>query len=133
MEEVEYKGKHVFFDFDNLDIGEESPEECGNDIFNFMIEAIQTTKMKIMHKHIEILKQPQTEDGFTCVLLLDESHFTAHAYTAKDKKLLAMDLFTCGATDTQRVGDYVIHKIKEKYPSIRNTKYNVERRFKYSV
>lgn len=130
--ESKYKGKHIFFDFENFDIQNETVEEAGNDIFSFMIQAItEKTDMKIVHKHLEILKQPITEDGFTSVLLLDASHFTAHSYTGKDKKLLAMDLFTCGNTDTEKVVDFIFHKIIEKYPMVKNSKYTIEKRFKY--
>lgn len=132
MDTDNYVGRHVFFDFDNFDVGEESPSETGGEIFNIMINAItQKSNMKIVHQHIEILQQPQTEDGFTCILLLDASHFTAHAYTSKNKKLLAMDLFTCGPTDTEKLANYTIHMIQEKYKGVNINRHQIERRFKY--
>ena len=39
--------------------------------------------------------------GFTAVVLLDESHCSAHAYA--DDGLLALDIFTCGDTDPRDV------------------------------
>ncbi len=124
-----YKGTHIFFDFlnfkSNLDL-----EILANTIFKIMIDAINNTKMTIVHKHLEILMQPKTENGFTSVLLLDESHFTAHAYTDADKALLAMDIFTCGQTDTSIVADYVIKEIKKIIPQIKINNYVVNKRFK---
>ena len=55
--------------------------------------------------------------GFTCVVLLDESHITAHAYyhLEEDGKepinLLAMDCFTCGSTSPMDVLKYIQEEI----------------------
>ena len=107
------KGKHIFVDFMGIK-GEEN--ELGEFIFNLMIDSIKSnTTMKIVHKHLEILNG-DTPPGFTSVLLLDESHFTSHCYS--DEGLLAIDLFTCGKTDTTKVIDYFTVKIIEKYPNI---------------
>lgn len=43
--------------------------------------------------------------GFTCVCLLDESHVSAHTYA--DLGLIALDVFTCGATDPAKILDYM--------------------------
>jgi S-adenosylmethionine/arginine decarboxylase-like enzyme len=105
-------------------------EKKANIIFNLMQTSITLlSNMKIVHKHLEILKQPNTENGFTCVLLLDESHMTAHAYTDNDKAMLAMDLFTCGNTDTQKICDYIISSIKIMFPNIINNNYKINKRF----
>ena len=39
--------------------------------------------------------------GFTAVVVLDESHCSAHTYA--DLGLIAMDVFTCGHTDPREV------------------------------
>jgi len=39
--------------------------------------------------------------GFAAVIMLDESHCSAHSYA--DLGLIAMDLFTCGRTDPKDV------------------------------
>ncbi|REJ89564.1 MAG: hypothetical protein DWQ35_17910 [Planctomycetota bacterium] len=39
--------------------------------------------------------------GFTAIVLLDESHCSAHAYA--DEGLLALDIFTCGATSPHEI------------------------------
>jgi S-adenosylmethionine/arginine decarboxylase-like enzyme len=107
------KGKHIFTDFIGIK-GDEN--EIGNFVFNLMINSIEkNTAMKIVHSHLSILNG-DTPPGFTSVLLLDESHFTSHCYS--DQGLLAIDLFTCGKTDTTKVIEYFVDKIKEKYPDI---------------
>ena len=107
------KGKHIFADFIGIK-GDE--KDIGNFVFNLMIESIENnTTMKIVHKQLCILNG-DTPPGFTSVLLLDESHFTSHCYS--DQGLLAIDLFTCGKTDTTKVIEYFIDKIKEKYPNV---------------
>ena len=107
------KGKHIFVDF----IGIKGNEiDIGNFVFNLMIESIvNNTSMKIVHKHLEILNGV-SPCGFTSVLLLDESHFTSHCYS--EEGLIAIDLFTCGKTDTTKVITYFIDKLKEKYSDV---------------
>lgn len=46
--------------------------------------------------------------GFTAFVLLDESHCSAHSYA--DLGLIALDLFTCGNTDPNRV----LHFLREE-------------------
>jgi S-adenosylmethionine decarboxylase len=47
--------------------------------------------------------------GFTAVVLLDESHCSAHSYAPLG--LLAMDIFTCGQTDPRDVLHYVCQEL----------------------
>jgi S-adenosylmethionine/arginine decarboxylase-like enzyme len=65
-----------------------------------MKESIKQTIMKPMFEKMVILKD-DTEEGFTSVILLDESHITAHSYTQRG--LLALDVFTCGQTNPEVV------------------------------
>jgi S-adenosylmethionine decarboxylase len=81
-----------------------------------MEQAINRTNMQVVHRCLKILGDtPSSEPGFTSVLLLDESHITSHCYSKRG--LLAMDLFTCGQTDTQAVMDYIVQRITSIYPS----------------
>jgi S-adenosylmethionine decarboxylase len=118
------KGRHIFVDFIGIK-GDEN--ELGNFVFNLMAESVEiNTTMKIVHKHLVILNK-DTPPGFTSVLLLDESHFTSHCYS--DEGLLAIDLFTCGKTDTTKVIEYFINKLKEKYTDVICTYRNEHERF----
>jgi S-adenosylmethionine decarboxylase len=107
------KGKHIFVDFMGI---KDNEKELGEFVFELMIKSVvNNSNMKIVHKHLEILNG-DTPPGFTSVLLLDESHFTSHCYS--EEGLLAIDLFTCGKTDTAKVIDYFTEKIIGKYPNI---------------
>lgn len=44
-------------------------------------------------------------EGFTAVILLDESHCSVHTYA--NEGLIALDIFTCGNTDPQVVFEYI--------------------------
>lgn len=118
-------GKHYLIDYTNI-FGDE--HIIGQFVFDLMIDSIvQNTKMKIVHRKLKILsEEDNTPPGFTSVLLLDESHFTAHCYSKKG--LLALDIFTCGETDTFKVVNYFHKKLIDKYPFAENTFLkNVER------
>lgn len=122
-------GKHIFFDFFNFKSSETDQEKAEN-IFNIMVKAIETkTNMKIVHKQLTVFDPKETLPGFTSVLLLDASHFTAHAYT-DEKALLALDIFTCGSTNTEDLADHVIREITHKYNNIILSKYTVNNRFR---
>jgi S-adenosylmethionine decarboxylase len=107
-----YKGKHIFADFINFKGNEHS---LGLIVYKLMMKAINRTNMKIVHRHLEILNE-NTPPGFTAVLLLDESHFTAHCYS--EEGLLAVDIFTCGETDTKTVMNYFQQELLSTFPEI---------------
>jgi S-adenosylmethionine decarboxylase len=52
---------------------------------------------------------PDSPPGFTAIVMLDESHCSAHCYA--DLGLLAMDVFTCGKTDPWDVLRYIREEI----------------------
>lgn len=118
------KGTHVFLDFINF--LDDDLENCAEYIFEVMKESIRQTSMKIMFEKMVILKE-DTEEGFTSVLLLDESHITAHSYTKRG--LLALDVFTCGNTDPEIVAKYVSDRLQIKYPNIKCISFEKHKRF----
>ena len=120
-----YKGKHIFADFINLH-GDEYL--LGEKVFKIMIKAIENTDMKIVHKHLKILNE-DTKPGFTSVLLLDESHFTSHCYS--DDGLLALDLFTCGKTDTTKTMEYIKEELYKEFPNLKCTYLQNHKRFNF--
>jgi S-adenosylmethionine/arginine decarboxylase-like enzyme len=120
----------VFLDFVNfIAQGQETLEEQCNAIFTIMRNSIKSTKMKNMHDKMVVLKE-DTEEGFTSVVLLDESHITAHAYTKRG--LLALDVFTCGSTNPEIVARYIKCELEKTYPYIQCLQYQVNRRFLYN-
>ena len=128
------KGVHIFADYKGL-IGCEY--ELGEFVYSLMEEAILTrSQMKIVHKNLVILntetQERETEPGFTAILQLDSSHFTAHSYTTEEQLgLLCLDIFTCGANegDTQAVLDYVEQSIQNQYPNFTRVSCHIVKRF----
>lgn len=47
--------------------------------------------------------------GYTSCVLLNESHISAHSYF--EEQLLALDIFTCGSTDPEKVLELIKSKI----------------------
>jgi S-adenosylmethionine decarboxylase len=47
--------------------------------------------------------------GFTCMVLLDESHCSAHCYA--ETQQIALDIFTCGNTDPKDVLGYLMEEL----------------------
>ena len=124
---VNHKGKHVFLDFINFYV-EDDLKECCQYIFEVMKDSLKLTTMKNMHSKM-IMLDTDTEEGFTSVILLDESHITCHSYTKLG--LLALDVFTCGETNPEIVSNYIRKELEIKYPDILCTNSKTHERFVY--
>ena len=120
------KGNHVFLDFVNF--YDDDLDTCCEYIFEIMKQAIKQTSMKSMFEKMVLLKD-DTEEGFTSVILLDESHITCHSYTKRG--LLALDVFTCGNTDPEIVAKYVKEQLENKYKDIKCVSHIKHKRFLY--
>ncbi len=48
--------------------------------------------------------------GCAVIIMLDESHITLHTYA--DEGMMAIDVFTCGTTDSRIIMEYLIKEIK---------------------
>ena len=51
-----------------------------------------------------------SEPGFTAMVLLDESHCSAHSYA--DLGQIAMDIFTCGKTSPKKILGFIREEIE---------------------
>ena len=81
VSKFQHKGIHIFSDYSGL-IGDEYI--IGDFIFKLMQKSIEKkSSMKIVHKNLVILNQETqgfyTPPGFTAILQLDSSHFSAHS------------------------------------------------------
>lgn len=124
---LKYKGSHAMMDICNF-YGDEY--KLGHFVFNLMIEAINRTTMKIVHKHLEFLNE-DTPPGFSGILSLDSSHISAHSYTSKDVGLIAFDCFTCGQTNPLEVLQYIYNKLVLEFPDIECKYMYNHKRFRY--
>ncbi|MBN1589290.1 MAG: adenosylmethionine decarboxylase [Pirellulales bacterium] len=57
--------------------------------------------------------------GFAAVVMLDESHCSAHCYA--DTGQIALDIFTCGETKPRHVLQYILEEIDLGRVSVRET------------
>ena len=90
--------------------------ELGKTMLKIMESAIDNSAAKRVHSHIEIFDGVTSPPGFAAVILLDESHFSAHCYS--DKGWLAIDCFTCGGADAEAIVDEIDQQLKRLSPTI---------------
>ncbi|MDQ1257964.1 MAG: S-adenosylmethionine decarboxylase [Candidatus Hydrogenedentes bacterium] len=91
------KGRHLLIDCQDV------PREVGlNDalVLEVMARAAQRAGATVISQ-IRYKFGSDSPAGFTAVVMLDESHCSAHSYG--DLGLMAMDIFTCGDTEPREV------------------------------
>ena len=88
------RGKHIFLDFTEFF---PSVSFDGHEMLVLMKKAIENSGAREVHAHVEVFDGTVSPPGFAAVVLIDESHVSAHCYS--DRGLLAIDAFTCGNTD----------------------------------
>ena len=94
-------GTHLLVDCRNV-----SRDVCLNDglLLDAMAHAAQRAGATVLSQ-VRYHFGHDSPPGFTAAVLLDESHCTAHSYA--DDGLIALDVFTCGATDPYEVLAYI--------------------------
>ena len=98
MEDAESRGSHIFLDY--LNYSSPSKDE-GAWILDLMRDCVKESGIREVHSHVEVFDGTVSPAGFAAVVLIDESHVTAHCYS--DEGLLAIDVFTCGPHDPEHV------------------------------
>lgn len=107
------KGKHLLIDCTNV------PQHvCLDDrrVLTAMASAAERAGATVISQaryHFGHNSPP----GFTAVILLDESHCSAHSYA--DQGMMALDVFTCGDTDPRDVLRYLREELDLGDVSIR--------------
>ena len=95
-------------------------------MLSVMEEAVDISGARRVHSHNEVFDGTVSPVGFASVVLLDESHVSAHCYS--ETGWLAIDAFTCGGTDPARIIEVIEKKLKDAYPDmIINQRKRVER------
>eukprot|EP00041_Stephanoeca_diplocostata_P002244 m.24783 g.24783 ORF g.24783 m.24783 type:complete len:161 (+) comp13108_c0_seq3:383-865(+) len=92
---VVYNGRHHMVDVTGAVINDENLNRVGHGMVNAMEAQARSAGARPVHKHIQIFDDSVSPPGFTSVVLLDESHITAHCYSRTGE--IALDVFTCGA------------------------------------
>jgi S-adenosylmethionine decarboxylase len=99
------KGKHLLIDCSGVD-----RQLCLNDglVLDVMARAASRAGAQVISQ-VRYQFGHASPPGFTAVVVLDESHCSAHAYADEGK--MALDIFTCGGTDPWKVLEYVLADI----------------------
>ena len=100
-----YKGKHLLIDCRNV-----PREVCLDDalLLDAMAEAARSAGATVVAQ-TRYRFGHNSPPGFAAVVMLDESHCSAHSYA--DLGLMALDIFTCGSTDPYRVLAFLKEKV----------------------
>ncbi len=100
-----YKGRHLLIDCRNV-----AREVCLDDklVLNAMARAVERAGATVISQ-VRYKFGSDSPPGFAAVVLLDESHCSAHSYA--DLGLIAMDMFTCGTTNPRDVLFYLQQEV----------------------
>jgi len=100
-----HKGKHLLVDCRRV-----SRDLCLNDklVLRVMAGAAERAGATVISQ-VRYKFGADSPPGFAAVILLDESHCSAHTYA--DLGLIAMDLFTCGKTDPNLVLQFILEEL----------------------
>jgi S-adenosylmethionine decarboxylase len=107
------QGAHVFLDYINATFDGEAAYEW---LFSLMRDAVRQSPATEVHAHLAPFDGSTSPPGFAAVVLIDESHITAHCYA--DRGLLAIDCFTCGETDPNAIASYLHDRLVERMPTL---------------
>ena len=95
-----FRGFHILLDYSGFQI--KDPQDLSDWTMRTIQTALKVNEIRCVHSHSEVfedVRDAETPPGFTAVCLLDESHVSAHCYSAIG--LLAIDVFTCGGKPNQ--------------------------------
>ena len=106
-------GQHVVLDLTGY--ASPGPDEAAW-VLSVLEEAVARSGARNVHAHAEVFDGSLSPPGFAAVVLLDESHLSAHCYA--DRGWLAIDCFTCGGTDAQGIVDDVLNAFMADMPSL---------------
>ncbi|MFL2493857.1 MAG: S-adenosylmethionine decarboxylase family protein [Candidatus Thalassarchaeum sp.] len=113
MSGTEARGRHVVLDYNGY-----SPpvEDDGEWMLQVLRRCVHKAGVREVHSHVEQFDGTESPPGFAAVVLIDESHVSAHCYS--DSGLLAIDIFTCGGSDPSALADDINHEVAEAVPGI---------------
>lgn len=143
LKDSKHRGFHFLMDYNFPAVKDNKDSEAlAHEVFGIMERSLKEAGIHIVFEKLIILPEPGSNDpsppGFTSVLLLDESHATAHCFSdIENKGLLAVDVFTCGGQpDKTLAAAKAIHTALDQrwdgqkdYKSIQSTAW----RFPYDI
>ena len=118
-------GKHVYVDYVGFQPDQSSKE--GRWILKTLQNAVKKCGIREVHSHVEIFDGEHSPPGFAAVVLIDESHVSAHCYS--DRGWLAIDAFTCGDHDPENIVDIIHESLTLSSPNIIQMRRDTVNRF----
>ena len=123
-ENLESHGRHIILDY----VGYIAPQkDDGQWILEIMRDVIANSTAKEVHSHVTQFDGSNSPLGFAAVVVLDESHFSAHCYS--ELGWLAIDCFTCGSADTESIVKEFTDILQKKIPTLKATQRKTVERF----
>ena len=113
MNTMQTRGSHVFLDYTGY---QPQVNDDGEWMLNLLEKAVETCEIRNVHAHVEQFDGSVSPPGYAAVVLLDESHVTAHCYS--EKGWLALDCFTCGGADPNLLADEIHSKLIQCMPEL---------------
>ena len=107
------RGGHVVLDY----TGYSPPvDEDGAWMLQVMRDCVNRAGIREVHAHVAQFDGSESPPGFAAVVLIDESHVSAHCYS--ESGLLAIDIFTCGDSDPVPLADDIHSMVVEAVPGL---------------
>ncbi len=114
------KGRHITLDYSGFN-GD------GVWMLKVMQAAVSRSEAREVHAHVEQFDGIKSPLGFAAVVLIDESHVSAHCYEVEG--ILAIDCFTCGGVDPAEIADDIHQQLLDAIPTIKLVQRNELDRF----
>ena len=118
-------GKHVYVDYVGFQPNQSSID--GRWMLKILQNAVNECGIREVHSHVEIFDGKHSPPGFAAVVLIDESHVSAHCYS--DRGWLAIDAFTCGDHDPENIMDIIHESLTLSSPNIIQMRRDTVNRF----
>jgi S-adenosylmethionine decarboxylase len=117
-------GTHIFLDFTGY---EAQVDEDGAWMLELLERAVAQSDARNVHAKVVQFDGTVSPVGFAAVVLLDESHVSAHCYS--DQGWLAVDCFTCGESDPSVIADFIQTELEQSMPQLNLKQRRVQDRF----
>ena len=107
------RGGHVVLDY----TGYSPPvNDDGEWMLQVLRDCVHRAGIKEVHAHVAQFDGSESPPGFAAVVLIDESHVSAHCYS--ESGLLAIDSFTCGGSDPGLLADEIHSIVVDAVPGL---------------
>jgi S-adenosylmethionine decarboxylase len=107
------RGGHVVLDY----TGYSPPvDDDGEWMLQVLRDCVHRAGIKEVHAHVAQFDGSESPPGFAAVVLIDESHVSAHCYS--ESGLLAIDIFTCGSSDPGLLADDIHSIVVDTVPGL---------------